>query len=293
VNVNGAFRGSAAVAAGVLSRGVLSGPRYRRLYPDVYVPAELPVDIALRSRAAYLLLEPRGVLAGYSAAELLGASCGPEQGPAEIICSRSRRTLPGLTVHRDTLAADEIVEYSGLRMTTPARTAYDLGRWLDLTEAVAAVDALAHRFPFEPSDLQMLRHRHLGARGSRALGHVLAMVDRRAESPMESRIRVVLVLDGLSPEVQFPVLLDGCSFRLDLAFPAVRLAVEFDGGHHRTAQQARRDLWREAMLVGAGWKIIRFDARTVLSRPELIVARTRSELARRGCDRRQGAPTQL
>ena len=59
------------------------------------------------------------------------------------------------------------------------------------------------------------------------------------------------------------------------------LGVEFDGGHHRTAEQARRDLYREAALAGAGWTVLRFDAATVFRRPDQIVARTRVELARR------------
>ena len=146
---------------------------------------------------------------------------------------------------------------------------------------MAAVDALAHRFPFELDELRELRSRHLGCHGGRRLEPVLGLVDRLAESPMESRIRVALVLGGLRPAVQFPVLLDGRSARLDLAFPAVRLGVEFDGGHHRTAAQARRDLHREALLTAAGWKIIRFDAWTVFNRPQWVVARIRSELARR------------
>jgi hypothetical protein len=53
---------------------VLRGPRYRRLFPDIYVAAWRELDHALLSLAAYLLVAGRGVLAGYSAAELLNAS---------------------------------------------------------------------------------------------------------------------------------------------------------------------------------------------------------------------------
>jgi hypothetical protein len=54
------FRGSTAVAAGVLTPGVLRGRRYRRLFPDVYAPALLEVDLALRARAAGVLVAGRG-----------------------------------------------------------------------------------------------------------------------------------------------------------------------------------------------------------------------------------------
>jgi hypothetical protein len=79
------FRGSAAVSAGLLTWGQLRGPRFRRLFPDVYAPARLAPDLALRSAGAAVLVDGRGVLAGYSAAELLGASCGPADAPAEVL----------------------------------------------------------------------------------------------------------------------------------------------------------------------------------------------------------------
>jgi hypothetical protein len=79
------FRGSDAVAAGALTRGALRGPRFQRLFHDVYVAAGVEPDLALRSRAAHLLLAGRGVLGGWSAAELLGASCAAPDAPAEVI----------------------------------------------------------------------------------------------------------------------------------------------------------------------------------------------------------------
>lgn len=84
-DLDGPFRGSTAVRAGLLTRGVLRGPRYRRVFPDVYAPAELEVDLALRARAAGVLVAGRGVVAGYAAAELLGASCGPPGAAVEVL----------------------------------------------------------------------------------------------------------------------------------------------------------------------------------------------------------------
>ena len=57
------FRGSHAVAAGILTRGQLRGPHFRRLFPDVYVPVTAKVDLALRARAAGLLVDGRGAVA--------------------------------------------------------------------------------------------------------------------------------------------------------------------------------------------------------------------------------------
>src|SRR4051812_48882648 len=97
-----AFRGSAAVRAGLVTWDVLQGPRYLRLFPDTY--AEAPTGtptLDLRSRAAYRYIEGRGVVAGHSAAELLGASCGRPDGDAEVIVWQGRqRDHPGLFVCR-------------------------------------------------------------------------------------------------------------------------------------------------------------------------------------------------
>ena len=69
-----AFRGSLAVRAGLTTWGCLRGPRFERLFPDVYCPrGDEPPDLRLRSLAAYRLVEGRGVLAGYSAGLVRGA----------------------------------------------------------------------------------------------------------------------------------------------------------------------------------------------------------------------------
>ena len=266
-----------------MTRGALRGPRFQRLFPDVYAPAHLKVDLLLRSRAAGVLVEGRGAVAGYSAAELLGASSGPPGAPAEVLLTAPRcqsYRCAGLRVHRDRVGLDEITRVGGVAVTTPERTAFDLARWAPtLTERVAAVDALAHERGVDLADVTALRHRHLGARHGGEVAEVLKLTDRRSESPMESRARVALVLGGLPPAVQHPVVIRGRRYYLDLAYPDKLIAVEYDGADHRTQERARRDLEREAALVSAGWRVLRFDAYVVLFAPERIVAEVRAELA--------------
>ncbi len=257
------FRGSAAVAAGLLTRGLLRGPRFRRLLPDVYAPVALEVDLALRARAA----------------GLLGASSGPPDAVVDVVLPDNHRCA-GIRVRRGRLGPGEARTVGGTPVTTPARTAFDLARWAPTrTERIVAVDALGFACGVTPADVVAVRHRHLGAHGGRDLAEVLALVDARAESPMESRLRVALVLGGLPPEVQYPVVLRGCRYRLDLAYPQRRVAVEYDGADHRSQRRARRDLVREAALAAAGWRVLRFDADVVLSRPDRLVAAVRAELA--------------
>lgn len=279
VDLTGPFRGSAALAAGLVTRGRLRSLRYRRLFPDVYAPAALDVDLMLRARAAGVLVAGRGVVAGYAAAELRGASSGPPGCPVDVLCTENYRCA-GLRVRRERLGPGETQTLDGVVITTPARAALDLARWAPtLTERIAAVDALAHVCRLDLGDVLVLRNRHLGGWGGRDVSAVLALVDPRAESPMESRARVALVLAGMPPEVQYPVELRGRRYRLDLAFPEQRIAVEYDGADHRTQRRARLDLAREAALTAAGWRILRFDAYEVLFRPDRIVAAVRAALA--------------
>jgi very-short-patch-repair endonuclease len=275
MNLTQPFRGSEAVAAGLLTHAMLRGPRFRRLFPDIYVPADAEVDLTLLSRAAYLLVAGRGALGGYSAAELLEASCAPLGAPAEVVVPHRLRSRPGLLVRQDELWTDEVEEVGDVLVTTAPRTAYDLGRRGTLVEAVVAVDALSHAHGFDPDDVLFLARRHLGGRGSARLPRVVALSDRRSGSPMETRIRLALRFGGLpTPDLQHQV----GPYALDLAYPAVRIAVEHNGSDHLDPDRALRDLRREAYLTAAGWVVIRFGAYVVVRRPDWVADRVRQRL---------------
>lgn len=125
-----AFRGSAAIAAGLVTAKVLRGPRYLRLFPDTYVRCTAePPDLRLRSLAAYRYVEGRGVLSGHSAAVLLGADCAAPDAPAEVtVRAGGQRAHDGLVVHHDALLEGEVRACREALVTSPLRTAYDLGR---------------------------------------------------------------------------------------------------------------------------------------------------------------------
>jgi len=201
------FRGSWAVQRGLLTERVLRGPRYRRLFPDIYLLADAPADLAARSRGALLLASGPCALSGYSAAELLGAGCAPAEANAELtVPGRDLREQPGLTVHRDLLASDEIIDPGGIPVTTALRTAWDLARWLPTVEAVVAMDALAQVGRFAPAAVLRIQERYPRARWRRRVPGVIDLSDPRAESPMETRSRLMLVLRGLPrPELQYKV----------------------------------------------------------------------------------------
>jgi hypothetical protein len=226
------------VAAGLVTPDVLRGPRFQRLFPDTYItaPGDGPPDLALRSHAAYRYVEGTGVLSGYSAAEVLGASCGPWDSPAEVTAPhRGQRSRPGLLVHRTNLHPGEITEVKGMKVTSPLRTAYDLARRGDLVERVVAVDRLANVHRFDPDLLLHFSARYRGARGNGPVPIVLAHADRRAGSPMETRLRMLIVQAGLpKPEVQWVVQDERTrtAVWLDLAWPDLMIGIEYEGEGH-------------------------------------------------------------
>jgi hypothetical protein len=182
-----------------------------------------------------------------------------------------------LLVHRDRLERDEIQMCRGLPVTTPVRTAYDLARWQkQLVEAVVAVDRLANRGQFDPAEVLQLAQRYPGARGSARLPRVVELADRRSGSPMETRLRLVLVLRGLPvPEVQYPVLDDRRrrAVWLDLAYPEHRIGIEYEGADHGNPDRVLRDVSRITRLVADSWRIYRFTKFEIYSEQDQI-ART-------------------
>lgn len=273
------FRGSTAVAAGLVTPGRLRGPGFVRLFPDIYARVgEEPPDLRLRSAGAYLFARGRGVLSGYSAAELHRASCGPADAPAEIVVPGGGvHPCPGLVVRRDVLGPGEVEHVAGLAVTSRRRAAYDLARTChDLVDAVAAVDALSRVGRFAPEEVLALAARYPRARGRRRLPRVVALADRRAGSPMETRLRLLLVLGGLpAPEVQW-VVQDVRRRRavwLDLAYPERRIGIEYEGEVHTEPGRVLRDIGRGTDLVDQGWRLYRFTKYEVLGDPGEVVAK--------------------
>ena len=129
----------------------------------------------------------------------------------------------------------------------------------------------------------MLAKRHRGARGLQQLRAVLPLVDSGAASPKETWLRLLLINAGLpTPTTQIPVHENRRLFGvLDMGWEKYKVAVEYDGDHHRTnRQQYAKDQWRQRKLEALGWVVLRVIAD---DGPADVVRRVRAALARRGC----------
>jgi REase_MTES_1575 len=148
------------------------------------------------------------------------------------------------------------------------------------------LDALANATNFKVSDVAALADARRGSRGVRRLRAVLKLVDRGAESPQESRVRMLLVGAGLPPpetQIEFTDEFGIARIRVDMGWRNWRVAVEYDGGQHWSDRKQRSwDIDRIAMLEAMGWAIVRVSAE-MLARPEVIIERVRGKLRAAGC----------
>jgi hypothetical protein len=102
-------------------------------------------------------------------------------------------------VHRDALHRDDIAQVGDVRCTTPLRTAFDLARRPHRADEVVAVDRLANQHRFHPEQLSEYARRHRSGRGVARVPGVVALATPYSGSPVETRLRLVIVEAGLPP----------------------------------------------------------------------------------------------
>lgn len=255
--------GSTRAAAAALRDG-----SWQRVLRGAYAPGGAESDLLLRSRAAQRLLPPHARVADRCLLWLLGIDVLPPGPPVlEVVVPRGC-VLPRRSGVRartaDVPARDAaLLEPYGLRCLRPVRAVADLLRTLPLHEAVVVADAVQRADLAAATDLAEELACAAGLRGVRRAHRALSLSDPRAESPPETRLRLLLVEAGLAPVPQHVVLDAGGRFvaRVDLAFPAARVAVEYDGrAVHEREDVFARDRQRQNMLLACGWLVLRYTA---------------------------------
>lgn len=278
------FVGTEAVAAGSVTNHQLR-ITYVAVHRNVYVPRGAELDAVDKAVAAWLWSRRRAVIAGTSAAALHGTRWIKADLPAELN-RPGRDKVSGIVLHSDALDDDEICRVGGMPVTTPARTAFDVGRTPGLETAVIRLDALRRATGVSVEAVGAIAERHRGARGMVQLRRALALSDAGAESPQETRTRLLLVNAGLPrPSTQIEVRDRAGRFvaRLDMGWPAAEVAVEFDGAQHWTdPRQRSRDIDRIAELADLNWIIVRVSGEMLRHRPAVILQRVLAALRERG-----------
>ncbi len=229
----------------------------RTVLRGTYVAAQVVDSVELRAAALRLVVPETAVVTDRTAAWLHGVDVLPRSAvhepPPLCVFGRtgSRLRRPGIASGIRELAEDDITSVRGVRVTTPLRTALDLGRSLWRFDALAALDGFLRIGV--PHDLILLSvERFRGERGVVQLRWLAPLADGRSESPGESALRLHWYDAGLPrPELQWWVCDDDgvARYRLDIALPDIRFAAEYDGQRfHAGDDQREHDRRRRSWL---------------------------------------------
>lgn len=232
-----------------------------RVAQGVFSPVVVPDDDLARRRAHALracslaLVRPGHVITGRSGAILHGV-------PTFAVPQRPILTTPGFgapgyrssaLIRIASMDAHAQTSWFGAPVFTVARTVVDLAR-LDRRDGIMAADAALREGIVTPTELAVELIGAAGWPGIVQARAIIDLADPRAESPLESLVRLALLDDKFPPpQPQYWIGDD----RVDLCWPEQRLALEADG----RAKYSDSALWeekkREARLRARGFAVER------------------------------------
>ncbi|MFI5627625.1 DUF559 domain-containing protein [Nocardioides sp. NPDC051685] len=269
----------------------LRGPRFVRLFSGVYVSVEAPPTPLQRVQAALVPFRGNGFASHASAARVYGVSVPtlPDE-HVTVTAAAHRRTHPGIVCH--VLRKPRAVVLDGIGVSSPDQLFAELGSQLSLVDLVVAGDHLVrHHLGVTPATLADFSASST-LPGSRLGATAAGYIREKVRSPMETRLRMLIVLAGL-PEPRINALVgtgDGMLKREhDLVYAASKTAIEYDGQQH-PAEQWDRDLERREEADDDGWRILTVVAKGLFRRPDLTLEKIHRVLQERG---EPGVPARL
>jgi very-short-patch-repair endonuclease len=265
-------------SASPYTRQELRAKQFVRLTRDVYVRSPQSLDLPLRCRGVRLAF-PDAVLCGRTAALLHGlpvADDGRIHITRGMLEPRSERAL--VRTHRLDVAEDELEIRGSLVLTVAPRTWTDLASTSDIESLVAVGDVVLRRYG--AAALAQAVERSWGRPGVSWMREALPLLDGRAESPAESRMRVRLHKAGyvgLQPQQVIRDAHGGWIACADLGDPVARIAVQHDGAGHfeRGRRQWEHDVQRDELSRREGWQVVVSTARDDAS-PQLLLEKVRA-----------------
>jgi very-short-patch-repair endonuclease len=256
------------------------------IHDGVFRHAAIPLTRRGRLWAAQLATKHGAAGSHRSAGALLGFEVWTKL-PEITVLGTSRPSLEGVIVHR-TSALDpaDTTTVDGLLVTSPARTALDIGAVLpfEVVERVVQTAVLAKKLDVLDILAVLDRTGRRGRNGTAALRAIAhqAMPEAQLESMLEMKLLALVRRAGLpEPILQHEITAGRRSIRLDMAWPELKLAVEGDGHRwHATSQQVARDRARRRAIRSAGWTLDVYGWDDVVSRPTSVIAELRALLPR-------------
>ena len=278
------FTRADALAAGI-SPKMLRGSKFRRIFRDVHIRADVKDSLDDRARAALLLHPERAYASHTTAAELYGVVVPPSSlVHVSVFRAKDRRWNAGLKPH---VAPPHtaVTTLRGIRISDKYRMFIELAAVLELVDLVVAGDNMLRVFGISAATLRGELSRSSDY-WSGAARHAASFVRDGVDSPMETRLRMLLVLAGLpEPEVNLAIRDEhgDVVLRFDLAYRHARVAVEFEGRHHvEVVRQWEKDITRDEAADQMHWRIVKITSRGIYGEPGRTVARVWAALRDRG-----------
>jgi hypothetical protein len=278
---------TAAVARGMgFKPSALRGKNFCTIFRGVYAHVQGRAHPLIRTRAALMIHPPTAFASHTSAARIhqVPLPALPDE-HVSVFEAKDRRRRPGIRNH---VAAPEtpVVVVDGDRASSPEQMFVELAGIVNLVELVAVGDDLVRRKLTTPKRLRAhcAQSDHQDAAAARLAA---AYVREGVDSPMETRLRMLLVLAGLpEPEVDFRIFWsDGrVRYRFDLSYPEFKVIVEYDGRQHRAdLDQWDTDTERKDWFDHNGWMHVPVFSRGIYRRPDDTLRRVGDALRSRGC----------
>ena len=186
-----------------------------------------------------------------------------------------------IRVHRTLLVPSAVTTRLGLRITTRTETLLDCLGWLRRGAARTLLDRAFQQQWLARQDLERRLDEQAGRWGNRQLARLLRESRPGAEAESERLLQRLLDQAGIDGwRGNYPIVVFGRRFRLDVAFLEQRVDVEVDGwAYHRSKERRDSDLERDNLLTQAGWRVLRFSWEDVADRPDYVLGTIGSVLA--------------
>jgi hypothetical protein len=229
---------------------------HRLVFRGIYLHNDIELTTEVRARAALLAASDGSYISHHTAAALWSGVV-PDCPDIHVSSTGSRGRMTGIVAHR--AKRDQVVTVrQGVRLTAPIQTFLDLSQVLNLLDLVVLGDSLVKKRRCRLDDLLEVVGDATGP-GAALARRAAALVREGVDSPMESRLRMLIVLAGL-PEPQVDHRIYGSDgallYRFDLAYVDHGLIIEYDGWQHADERdQWERDVSRDEELDN--WRIRR------------------------------------
>lgn len=279
------FTRADAIAAGI-SPKELRGSKFRRIFYGVYIAARVPDHPLIRTQAA-LIVHPADAFAShFTAGRVYGVPLPVHALEHVTVSKKSDRTeRDGIQCHVSTPGFGGVTVVDGVRVSSACAMFIELASYLTLVDLVVVGDALV-RLKRVSSDQLRAFCDASDARFARAAQRAAAYVRAKVDSPMETRLRMLIILAGLpEPEVNHEIRDDfgNVIMCFDLSYPGIKLIIEYDGRQHaKNTKQWLHDVKRRERLDETGWRIVIVTSEGIYRKPAETISRVWRALQQRG-----------